>query len=55
MVSDKESNSEGETDSLGDEVNLHDIERERTVVVETMDEEEKVDTAVNRIFPNRQR
>ena len=38
VVIDEERDSEGETDSLGDEVNVHDIEIERPVVVETVDE-----------------
>ena len=38
-----------------DELNVHDIEIERTVVVEIMDKEEDVDTSVNRIYTNRQR
>ena len=39
VVIDKESGSEVETDYLEDELNAHGIERERTVVVETVDEE----------------
>ena len=55
MVIDEEIDSEGEPDPLGEEGNVHDIERDRTVMVENVDEEEEVDTAVNIIFPNRQR
>ena len=36
-------------------MNLHDTERYSTVVVETVDEEEKVENAVNRRYPNRKR
>ena len=39
VVRDKESDTEGGTDSLGYEVNVNDIERERTFMVETVDEE----------------
>ena len=46
----EESDSKGEIDYLGDEANVHDIERDRTVVVETMDEEEEVYTALNRRY-----
>ena len=55
MVIDEESNSERETNYLGYEVNVHDIEIERTFVVETVDDEKEVDTAVNRRYPNKQR
>ena len=51
----EESGSEGETDSLWDEVNVHDIERESTVVVKTVDEEREVYNAVNRRYYNQQR
>ena len=54
VVIDEERNSEGETDSLRDELNVHNIERERTVVVETMEEEEELDNSVNRRYPNQQ-
>ena len=37
VVIDEERDREEETDSLGDEVNVHDIERERRVMVETVD------------------
>ena len=36
----EETDSEGENYPLGDKVNVHDIERESKVVVETMDKEE---------------
>ena len=51
MVIYEERNSEEENESLGFEVNVHDIEIQRTVVIETVDNEEEVDTAVNRIYP----
>ena len=55
MVIDEERDSEVETYSLRDEVNVHNIERERTVTVETNDEEEEVDTVVNRKHPDQKK
>ena len=36
-------------------MNLHDTERYSKVVVETLNEEEEVENAVNRRYPNRKR
>ena len=53
MVINEEIDSDGETDYLGDEINVHDIERERTFMVEKLDGEEEVDTAVYIRYTNR--
>ena len=47
--------SEVGPEPLGDEVNAHDIDRNKTVMVETVDEEEEVETSVKRRYPNRKR
>ena len=52
MVIDKESDSKVETDSLGDEVNIYDIERKITVMVKTVVKEEEVYTTLNRTYNN---
>ena len=52
LVIDKESDSKVETDSLGDEVNIYDIEGKITVMVKTVVKEEEVYTTLNRTYNN---
>ena len=52
VVINYESDSEEETDSLGDEVNVNDIERYFKVVVENVVDEEELDTSVKRRHHN---